>query len=123
MQSLYLCFGYLRKDPVQFTTKKGITGAKFNLMIKRNGANIFDIFNFSAYGQNAKYALENFHSGDCISVQSRPMLYDVKDKNGNMTKMITFVVTHADFICKKNRLPLDKFGNSLIEEMEEKFVW
>lgn len=122
MQSVYLCYGYLQNDPAPFKLKNGVEGATFNLLIKRNSKkSIYDVFNFKAYNNTAKYVLEWFHKGDCVSLQSRPKLYNVPDGKGGLKEIICFDVKQADFICKRHRLALDKFGTSTIEEMEEKF--
>lgn len=122
MQSVYLCCGYLQNDPVPFKRKSGVEGATFSLLIKRNSKkSIYDVFNFKAYEHTARYVLEYFHKGDFVALQSRPKLYAAPDGNGGFKEMICFDIKQADFICKKHRLALDKFGTSTIEEMEERF--
>lgn len=105
------CVGMVRGEPRRGYTKNGNEFSNFAVIVKRNDEqNKYDFFRFEAWNTLAKYINENIHSGDMVSVVSRPLENNFTRKDGIKVGTYKFRVREINFICSKNKTLLSQFS-------------
>lgn len=121
MLSCFTCTGMMLAEPKRFYSKKGDEISDFWLRIKRSeNSNNYDILKFEAFKGVAKYINEEIHTGDMVSVRSRPISVEFKEKDGKKRHGVIFRVAMLELICHRNRLLLNEFGASTVPELDER---
>lgn len=109
-------------EPKRCYSKDGNDISNFWLLIKRSDrTKSYDSLKFEAYGTIAKYINDYLHKGDLVSVRSRPVTKKYKHgKTGETRFGVVFRVSTIEFICHRNRLMLNQFGESEFPELDER---
>lgn len=120
MMSVYNCNGVMLLEPKRAYNKNKQEISEFYLWVKRSDqSKKSDILPFKAFKELANFINDNIHRGDTVAVRSRPKVIRWNDKDGKKHKMIYFEAASIDIICHRERLLINKFGESTVPEINE----
>lgn len=120
MTCVMTCVTMIKNEPKRMYSKSGKEISNFTGSVRRNGKDTgYDIFQFEAWEEKAKYINDYFHSGDLVSVVCRPQSQKYKRKDGTVLTFIKFRIIEINLIRHKRDAvtEISSFGGVDIPEL------
>lgn len=120
MMCVLNCNGVILQEPKRAYNKANQEISQFYLYVRRSDrSGKHDVLPFRAFKELANYINNEVHKGDMVALRARPVADKWIDRDGKKKNRIVFNAASIDIICHRERLLIDKFGGSLVPEINE----